>query len=264
MVNHQRKIALHNCAEKVHGITRYISPKIQKVDPFISLEVCGAKDTYTNESLMSHSSGTAIIILIHSGEADYRSSTDKNVHLKKNDLLWLLSGSGISYSLKPKTVDSVSIKLEIALSPALENAPAQSTYLESNLAEHYGPAQILLGLYGDARSGFALPALINYLLITLRAGQSWTYETPTNHSSAWIAVINGKINTSNTLVSEGESAIYEESHKSLDFFAIEDSIFLIGSSVAFTQDKMLIKKRSSKFKESVSNVHLQSVACGIT
>jgi redox-sensitive bicupin YhaK (pirin superfamily) len=224
----------------------------QSIKPFISLEVTRASDLNSSDEFsMSPDSGTAIITFLLSGEADFKGSTYKQGllkqehlkegSLKQNDVLWILSGSGIHYSLRPKTQDCVSIKLRVALSPALESAPAQSICLASNLVERHGPAQVLLGRYKDAHSGFALPALVNYLVVRLSAGQEWHYEPPVNHSTAWMSVIDGRVHTSNTRVSADELAIYDNSNKSISFLAEQDSVFLLGSSQEYTHDLALEK-----------------------
>lgn len=201
----------------------------------MSLEVVRAGEVFaSDEGFMLSDSGTAIITFLMSGEADYRDSTHKHGCLKQGDVLWMLSGSGIQYSLTPKTPDCISVKLRVALSPALESAPAQSMYLDSALVERDGPAQILLGQHGDANSQLALPALINYVVVTLAAGQAWVYEPPVNHRTAWVAVISGKINTSDVLVGSNEIAVYENSNKSIRFLAEEDGVFLLGTSQEYT------------------------------
>lgn len=241
--SHSKNPANHLLAAQTFG---------QSIKPFISLEVTRAGDLNpADEFSMSPDFGTAIITFLLSGEADFRDSTHKQrslkqellkqAHLKEgslkqNDVLWILSGSGIHYSLKPKTQDCVSVKLRVALSPALESAPAQSICLASNLVERHGPAQVLLGRYKDAHSGFALPALVNYLVVRLSAGQEWHYEPPVNHRTAWMSVIEGRVHTSNTRVSADELAIYDNSNKSISFLAEQDSIFLLGSSQEYTHD----------------------------
>lgn len=239
MLSKPRTLGLHLTCDNKNSTNHPVTSAVfdPSVKPFISLDVVHASEpTNADEFLMSPDSGTAIITFLLSGEADFSDSTQKQGSLQKNDVLWILSGSGVRYALKPKTQDCISVKLRVALSPALESAPAQSIYLESNLVERDGPAQVLLGRYKNAQSGFALPALINYLVVRLSAGQEWAYEPPINHRLAWIAVITGKINTSNTLVSAAEIAVYENSNNAITFFAEQDSIFLLGSSHEYPQD----------------------------
>ena len=238
MLHKPRTICLHANGDDKALTSHLITPQTlgQQVKPFLSLEVIRAGDiSILDKELLSSDSGTAIITFLLSGEADFSDSTHKHAsfkhrRLKQGDVLWMLSGSGIQYSLTPKTSDGVIVKMRVALSPALESAPAQSMYLDSMLVERDGPAQILLGQHGDAYSQLALPALINYLVVNLAAGQAWVYEPPVNHRTAWIAVISGKIKTSDVLVTSEEIAFYESSNKSISFLADENCIFLIGTS----------------------------------
>lgn len=247
MLHTPRTICLHANSGHQGQASQLITPQTlgHRVKPFLSLEVMNAGEVLasreaslssSNEVLVSSDSGTATIIFLLAGKADFSDSTHKQGCLKQHDVLWILSGSGVQYSLTPKTPDCICIKLRIALSPALERAPAQSIYLDSALIERDGPAQILLGQHGGASSPLALPALINYLVVTLAAGQAWVYEPPVNHRIAWIVVVSGKVTTSDVLIAANEIAAYENSHKSIRFLAEENCVFVLGSSQEYTHD----------------------------
>lgn len=233
-MSHQpRTICLHANSNNKALTSQLITPQIlgHQAKPFLSLDLVRAGDVSAPDNgFMSSDSGTAIITFLMSGTADYKDSTHKHGSLKQGDVLWMLSGKGIQYSLTPKTPDCISVTLRVALSPALESAPAQSIYLDSALVERDGPAQILLGQHGNANSQLALPALINYVVVTLAAGQAWVYTPPVNHRTAWVAVISGKINTSDVLVGSNEIAVYENSNKSIHFLAEEEGVFIVGTS----------------------------------
>lgn len=235
---HHRKARLHSQVDNKALASQLIASQseLHNIKPFVSLEISRTDRIPDSENPMPASSGIAIITLLLSGEATYSDSTAKTILLKKNDVMWTLAGSGILHSLTPTTQDCVSVTLMLALSPALEKAPAQSLYLESNLIESDGPAHLLLGRYKEALSLFALPALINYLIVHLDAGQSWNYESPANHSIAWIAVLSGKVYTGDTEAIQGELFIYEKASAPIVFFAEENSVFLLGSSVEYAHE----------------------------
>lgn len=241
MPHKPRTICLHATSDHKATTGHLITPQTlaQQIKPFVSLDVVRAGEvSVSDEAVLSSDSGTAIITFLMSGQADFSDSTHKHGCLKQGDVLWMLSGSGIQYSLTPKTPDCISVKLRVALSPALKSAPAQSIYLGAELVERDGPVQILLGQHGDACSQLALPALINYVVVTLVAGQAWIYEPPVNHRTAWIAVISGKIKTSDVLVGADEIAVYESSSKSISFLAEEDSVFLLGTSQEYAHQEL--------------------------
>jgi redox-sensitive bicupin YhaK (pirin superfamily) len=259
MPHKPRSICLHADSDNKDLASHLITPRIlgHRVKPFVSLEVIRTDEVFTlDEALLSSDSGTAIITFLISGEADFSDSTHKQGRLKKDDVLWMLSGSGIQYSLTPKTQDFLCVKLRVTLSPALESAPAQSIYLDSALVERDGPAQILLGQHGDACSQLALPALINYVVVTLAAGQAWIYEPPVNHRTAWIAVIRGKIKTSDVLVESNEIAVYENSNKSISFLAEEDGVFLLGTSQQYSYQEH--SHQEHLHQESTHNLALET------
>jgi redox-sensitive bicupin YhaK (pirin superfamily) len=218
------------------GAPQLVAPQSlgQRFTPFMSLDVLKAGErSALDETSTVSDSGTAIITFLLSGEAEFSDSTRKQGRLKQGDVLWMLSGSGLQYSLTPKTPDCVSVKLRVALSPVLESAPAQSVYLNSARIEGNGPARVLLGQHGHASGQVAFPALVNYMVVGLAAEQVWTYEPLANHQVAWIAVLSGKINTSNTVVEADEIAVYENSHQSMSFLAEVDTVFLLATSHQF-------------------------------
>lgn len=232
---------------------------LRHVKPFVSLDVLRTDNLFTvDEALISSDSGTAIITFLISGEASFSDSTHKHGSLKKGDVLWMLSGSGIQYSLTPKTPDCVGVKLRVALSPALESAPAQSIYLDSFLVDRDGPAQIVLGQHRDVFSQLALPALINYLVVTLAAGQTWVYEPPVNHRTAWIATLSGTLKTSGTHISANQIAVYENANKSISFMAEQDCVFLLGTSQEYTHDFSVENHPVSSLNKAIDSMRFET------
>jgi len=255
-----RTICLH--ANNKERTSRLITSQSlgQRVKPFMSLEVLKAGEISAfDEASRLSDSGTAIITFLISGEADFSVSTQKQGRLKQGDALWMLSGSGIQYSLTPKTADCVSVKLRVALSPALENAPAQSIHLNSAWIESDGPARVLLGQHGHACGQLAFPALVNYFVVSLVAGQAWTYEPLANHQVAWAAVLSGKIKTSDTQVKPDQIAVYENSHQAINFLAEEDTVFLLGTSNQFSSQQYLYPQYpDQEFTRDLAEQHAAS------
>ena len=97
---------------------------------------------------------------------------------------------------------------------------------------------MLLGAYGSATSPLTAPASMNYLAVRLKAGESWRYQPPADHSVAWIALGKGQLVTPER-VATGELAVFEPSDAAIDFQAIEDTEFVLGSAVAHPHDLVL-------------------------
>jgi len=95
-----------------------------------------------------------------------------------------------------------------------------------------GQARLILGVYGGATSPVRSPRGINYLLVTLKAGERWTYEPPSGHTIAWVALAKGAL-TAGERLSKGELAIFEKSETPITFegAAAEGATFVLGSAV---------------------------------
>ena len=98
MLYKSRPISLHINNDNKDLTGHSIAPQKAgySVKPFVSLEIQRASEISTSdERLMSPDAGTAIITFLLSGEADFSDSTHKHGTLKTNDVLWILSGSGV-------------------------------------------------------------------------------------------------------------------------------------------------------------------------
>ena len=215
---------------------------LAQIKPFTSLKRFTTRNSSkTIRPTFTPASGQAIITYIVSGEAAYSDSTGKHGILKKDGWAWVISGAGIWYSLEPITSDYVAIQLCIALSPALENSPPQSAYLNPDLptrdkSPQDDPAQVLIGWNGKNRSKFAVPSLLNYLVVHLDAHQTWSYEFPLNHQFAWVAVISGRLESAKGEMRPNSLTIFRRPTEKIECRALTDSIVVLGSSADFDHD----------------------------
>jgi hypothetical protein len=74
-----------------------------------------------------------------------------------------------------------------------------------------------------------VPSSLNYLSVRLKAGESWRYQPPSDHSVAWIAVGKGRVAMPETAQS-GELIGFEPSNEAIDFTAETDAEFVLGSA----------------------------------
>jgi redox-sensitive bicupin YhaK (pirin superfamily) len=70
---------------------------------------------------------------------------------------------------------------------------------------------------------------MNYLVVSLKAGERWSYHPPKGHTVAWVAVQDGALRSSSRIPS-GEIAIFEPSEESIDFVAEGNTRFVLGSA----------------------------------
>jgi redox-sensitive bicupin YhaK (pirin superfamily) len=123
-------------------------------------------------------------------------------------------------------------QLWVALPPELENAQPQSRYIEAHAMRRAGPAHVIVGEYDGVRSPVPAWDGLNYLLVTLPPGASWTYQPPAGHSVGWLAVASGSVNAGASL-SGGEMAVFEagELPIALANTGDADAVFVLGSAV---------------------------------
>lgn len=129
-------------------------------------------------------------------------------------------------------------QLWIALPPHLELGPTIGIYQSPAEIPVEGPAQVLLGRYGSASSTITPPSPINYLSVRLRAGERWVYEPPAGHSVLWTAIALGTVFASEELRA-GDLAAFDSSNEPIEFKAVSDAEFVVGSSAPHKHDLVL-------------------------
>jgi redox-sensitive bicupin YhaK (pirin superfamily) len=93
-------------------------------------------------------------------------------------------------------------------------------------------------LRGAAASSLRASPSINYLAVRLKAGASWRYQRPTDHTVAWVALSKGGLTTPER-IEAGELAVFEPADTAIDFYAYGETEFVLGSAVAHRHDLVL-------------------------
>jgi redox-sensitive bicupin YhaK (pirin superfamily) len=120
----------------------------------------------------------------------------------------------------------------------MESIESEAQYLGGEHFQSQGPARVILGRHGEATSKVSAPTTINYLHVALRKGEQWRYAPPDDHTVAWVAVHTGKLATPE-IVDKGELAVFTASTDDLEFEALEDTDFILGSAVRHPHDLVL-------------------------
>jgi redox-sensitive bicupin YhaK (pirin superfamily) len=149
---------------------------------------------------------------------------------------WTRAGRGIYHGQEMSAGTSTAIRgfqLWVALPPDLENGPVDSQYIEANQISVVGPASVILGSYGGQRSPVRAPNGLTYLLVTLRPGETWEFETPIGQDVVFSAISRGPISTPD-VIQEGELAVITPGQQPLAITALGDrpAIFVLGSAKA--------------------------------
>ena len=126
-------------------------------------------------------------------------------------------------------------QLWIALPPELELGPTVSDPQAPEDVQEDGPARVLLGRYGSASSAMVSPAPINYLAVRLKAGDRWRYDPPADHTVLWVAIASGVLSEPDEL-RHGDLAAFEPSSKAVEFEALTDAEFVLGSAAPHEHD----------------------------
>jgi redox-sensitive bicupin YhaK (pirin superfamily) len=239
--NDTRAIAYRSRGQAHGAITRLMSPtdlgKILK--PFVFLDLFDNRgDAFPTFGLHPHS-GLATLTYVAEGSVCYEDTNGATGILRTGGIEWMRAGKGIWHAGGAGDPGRTrGFQLWIAVPPKLELGASQSLYQAAADIPKAGPAQVLLGEYQDARSAVAAPASINYLAVTLKAGQRWRYQPPNEHSVLWLAIGKGSVLAPDVL-SQGEIVAFEPGESAVDFMAAEDAELVIGSAVPHPHDLVL-------------------------
>ncbi|HVZ45750.1 MAG TPA: pirin family protein [Ramlibacter sp.] len=233
---------IHRSRGSNHGaITRLMSPGDlgQVLKPFVFLDAFdnGGKP-FPTFGMHPHS-GLATLTYVLEGSVSYRDTNAASGFLREGGIEWMRAGRGAWHSGGAGDPGVTrGFQLWVALPPNLELGPSLSIYKSAHEIGEAGPARVLLGEHEGVQGPFAAPASMNYLAVSLRAGQRWRYEPPANHSILWLATAKGSIRTLEA-VQPGEIVVFEYGDRAVDIVASEDAEFVIGSAVPHPHDLVL-------------------------
>lgn len=228
-----------------HGpIARLMSPSDlgHLIKPFVFLDLFEGESSFINGMPMHPHSGIATVTLITEGNLHFEDAESGAGILDYGGVEWMRAGGGVWHGKEMSVGTSKRIQgfqLWIALPPSLENARVDSQYLASGVMPQAGPARVILGAYQGVQSPVRAPAGINYLLVTLQDGESWTYVPPDGHESLWLSVSRGQL-AAPDLVMAGEMAVFEPGSGAVTLTTMHrDTVFVIGSAAPHPYDLAL-------------------------
>jgi redox-sensitive bicupin YhaK (pirin superfamily) len=223
-------------------ITRLVSPSDlgELIKPFVFLDRFDF-DAQQAPLSMEHGwhphSGIATVTVVLDGSIRYAETTGNVGVLPVGSVEWMRAGNGVWHTGAPDAGRVRGFQLWVALPPELENAESASHYVMPEDVPVEGPVRVILGAHGRAMSAIASPPL-NYLLVSLKAGERWSYHPPQGHTVAWVAVDDGALRAPSVIPS-GELAIFEPSEASIDFGAEGATRFVLGSAARHPHDLVL-------------------------
>jgi len=206
--------------------------------PFVFLDLFDHEGAPFEGPLHPHS-GIATLTYIAEGAVSFIDPDNVRGTLWAGGVEWMQAGRGMWHGGGiDKGVRTRGFQLWIALPPELESGPTTSIYQAREDVPQQGPARVLLGSYGSAKSAIAPPSPINYLAVRLKAGQRWHYQPPAGHTVLWTAVGAGTVSVPDEL-RQGDLVAFESSSKAVDFEARTNTEFVLGSAAPHNYDLIL-------------------------
>jgi redox-sensitive bicupin YhaK (pirin superfamily) len=218
-------------------VTRLMSPSDfgEILKPFVFLDLFDHEGPPFEGPLHPHS-GIATLTYVAEGAVTYIDPDNVRGTLSAGGVEWMQAGRGMWHG---GGLDhggrTRGFQLWIALPPELELGPTISIYQATEDVPRDGPARVLLGSYGSASSAIESPSPINYLAVRLKGGQRWRYEPPAGHTVLWVAIASGVLSAPDVL-RHGDLAAFEPSSEAVEFQALTDTEFVLGSAAPHEHD----------------------------
>jgi redox-sensitive bicupin YhaK (pirin superfamily) len=215
-----------------HGpVTRLMSPSDfgEILKPFVFLDLFDHEGAPFSAGLHPHS-GIATLTYIAEGAVSIIDPDNVRGTLSAGGVEWMQAGRGMWHGGGlDKAGRTRGFQLWIALPPELELGPTISIFQAPDEVLADGPVRVLLGSYGSASSAIASPSPINYLAVRLKPGERWRYEPPMGHTVLWSAIASGALSAPDGL-RHGDLAAFEPSSDAVEFEALTDTEFVLGSA----------------------------------
>jgi redox-sensitive bicupin YhaK (pirin superfamily) len=236
MSSNERRI-LYRTRGDGHGpITRLMSPSDlgQVLKPFVFLDIFEMGAGAGGDMPIHPHSGIATVTVFTRGRMRFDDPAAGSGTIDYGGVEWMRAGGGVWHGKELSRADSSGIQgfqLWLALPPEWENAPPESRYIEAAGMPQAGPARVIVGNYEGVQSPVPAFPGVNYLLVTLEPGASWTYSPPKGHSLGWIAVASGGLRAAGS-ISAGELAVFEQAEAQIALAndGDEDAVFVLGSA----------------------------------
>jgi redox-sensitive bicupin YhaK (pirin superfamily) len=240
-----RRIVARTRGERVGEVTRLFGPWAQRhapyhpsefaelVKPFVFMDVVDSKAPAARTDTANHlhpHSGLATLTYLTAGSVTYEDTSGLTGEVYEGDVEWFHAGKGAWHGGGVGPDGCRAFQLWVALPPEAELAEVESVYLTRKEVPQVGPAAILMGSYCGTSSPLRAPSDLTYLAIRLKAGETWRYQPPAGHTVTWIAVNVGALRTPEA-VEAREAVAFEASEAPVEFEAMSDSEFVLGSAV---------------------------------
>jgi redox-sensitive bicupin YhaK (pirin superfamily) len=207
--------------------------------PFVFLDLFEHEGAPFNGGLHPHSGIATLTYVVEGAVSCIDPDKRQGGTLPAGGVEWMQAGRGMWHGGGlDKAGRTRGFQLWIALPPELELGPTVSICQAPEDVQEDGPARVLLGSYGSASSAIESPSPINYLAVRLKAGERWRYKPPAGHTVLWVAIASGVLSAPDEL-RHGDLAAFEPSSEAVEFEALIDTEFVLGSAAPHEHDLVL-------------------------
>jgi redox-sensitive bicupin YhaK (pirin superfamily) len=243
VISERPRQIMHRTHGRRHGpVTRLMSPSDlgQRLKPFVFLDLFDAEGTAAFSGFGWHPhSGIATLTYLWEGSVRYEDTTGAAGFLPAGGVEWFKAAGGAWHGGGAgKSGRSRGFQLWIALPPEQELGPSESICLAPPDIRQIGPASLLLGKLGAVSSPLPAPSSVIYLAVRLKAGESWRYDPPADHTVCWVALNTGGLAVPEP-VQAGELAVFQPSNDAIDFHAEAATEFVLGSAARHPHELVL-------------------------
>lgn len=261
----QRQIARRTHGRRNGPAVRLMSPSDlgQLLKPFVFLDFFDMQGPPFVGALHPHS-GIATLSYLIDGRMDLIDPEGNTVVLPGGGVEWMQAGRGMWHggSVGDEKQGRVrGFQLWVALPPALELGPTASAFQSTEDIVSTGPARVLLGSYEGVTSAIQAPSPMNFLAVKLQAGERWTYTPPRTHTVLWASPVEGGLLADGHRLQPEELVAFEQSNAPVEFEALTDTQFILGSGVPHRHDLALgyYSVHTSPAALEVGEAHIQTI-----
>jgi redox-sensitive bicupin YhaK (pirin superfamily) len=234
-----RRVALLASGRRHRDITRLITPWNSGglTAPFVFLDYAQvAPESHLH--LIQPYPGIATLTIVLNGAVSFEDTTGQRGEVRAGGFAWMRAAHGTwrgggSAAGEPLRV----FQLWIALPASPDGIAGASQGIAPHEVEADGPARVILGQSGEARSRIRnAPTDINCFHVRLRDGERWRYAAPAGHNVTWLAVDRGALQLEeDERVYWDQIAVFGDSRGLIEVRAAGDASFLLGSATRLPQ-----------------------------
>lgn len=207
--------------------------------PFVFLDYFDFQSTGEMMFPMHPHSGIATTTVLLEGGMRYEDTTGARGALEAGSVEWMRAGKGVWHNGVPLPGQRLrGYQLWVALPQTLELAPAESQYLKPADVQQVDKVRVILGQYQGVHSKVNSPEGIQYLHVSLNAGESIELQPPPGHEVAWLHVGSGALLSGNERLVD-ELVVFKEGDQAIQLTAGQATDFIFGTARKHPHDLVL-------------------------